>query len=377
MEPIPVSTPFLDDTERQEVKMALEENAISGLFGKHLTEFESRFAHYCDCQFGVTTTNGTTALHLALASLGIGEGDEVLVSTLTNMATFFAVLYLGAKPIPIDIEPDTYNLDPNLLEDKITKRTKAILVVHLYGHPVDMDPVMSIAKKYDLRVIEDCAQAHGATYKGAKVGSIGDIGCFSFYSNKIITTGEGGMLTTNHPEIAKKACSLKSLAFGDENKFMHKSLGYNFRMTNVQAAIGCGQLTKIEKIITKKRALARFYSQSLATTPYVQLPVEKPYARNVYWMYFIILTGPLKTLRKEIMESLSQQGIETREGFIPYNLQTQLFTEGQVDREACPVANDIAWSSFYLPSSPSLTENELDRVASTLKETLSQSLLSV
>jgi perosamine synthetase len=367
---IPVSRPCLDDAEKLNVVDALNKGAISGFYGEYIPRFEEEFAAYSGCKYGVATTSGTTALHLAMAALSIGKDDEVLVSTLTNMATFFAVIYQGARPVPIDIEEDTFNIDTTLLESKITPRTRAILVVHLFGHPVDMDPVTSLAKKYNLYVIEDCAQAHGATYKGRKVGGIGDIGCFSFYANKIITTGEGGMITTNNAKIADRARSLKSLAFGKSNKFMHTDVGYNYRMTNVQAAIGCAQFGKIENMISNKRKIAAFYTDGLSSLDTLQLPLEKAYARNVYWMYHINLLGPAAAKREHTMKKLLEWGIETREGFIPYNMQEIFIKRGWVNLEDCPKANRAALSSFYLPSGPLLTEEELEYVVIRLKSIL-------
>jgi perosamine synthetase len=368
---IPVSQPVLAEIESRYVNDALQKGAISGFFGEYITRFEESFAEYCGCQYGVSTTSGTTALHLAMLSLSIGPGDEVLVSTLTNMATFFAVLYQGARPVPIDIEGDTWNINPSLLEAKITPRTKAIVVVHLFGHPVDMDPIMDVARKHGLRVVEDCAQAHGATYKGKKVGGIGDIGCFSFYANKVITTGEGGMITLNDRVLAEKARSLKSLAFGVTNKFMHVDVGYNYRMTNVQAALGCAQMERIESIIESKRNVAKLYSERLKDIPSLQLPVEKAYARNVYWMYHIALLGRHAMQRSEIMAKLRERGIETREGFIPYNMQEFAIHHGSVVPGECPIANDYAHRCLYLPSSPLITRKELDYVSDSLKQILS------
>lgn len=360
---IPVSQPVLDEVETRYVMDAMSKGAISGFYGDYLPRFESEFSKYCGCAHGVATTNGTTAIHLALMTLSIGKGDEVLVSSLTNMATFFAVIYQGAIPIPIDIEPDTWNLDPTLLEARITPRTKAILVVHLFGHPVNMGPVMDIARKHDLYVIEDCAEAHGATYKDKKVGGLGDIGCFSFYANKIITTGEGGMITLNNSAWAEKARNLKGLAFGGSNKFMHKDVGVNYRMTNLQAAVGCGQLEKIETIISAKRRIAEYYGEQFKDIESLQLPVEKPYARNVYWMYHVALRGAASNKRQQIMQGLQDRGIETREGFIPYNMQEIFIKRGWTRLEECPRANDVATKGFYLPSGASLTDNELEYVA--------------
>jgi perosamine synthetase len=360
---IPVSTPWLGEEESACVNDALKKGAISGLFGDYLPLFEREFAEYCGCEFGVTASNGTTAIHLGLVALGIKAGDEVLVSTLTNMATFFAILYIGAKPVPIDIEADTLNLDPELLSRYVTPRTRAILVVHLFGHPVDMDPVLEVAKKHRLLVIEDCAEAHGATYKGKKVGGLGDAGCFSFYANKIITTGEGGMVTFHDKAHAERARGLKALAFGDTNKFMHKDIGYNYRMTNLQAAIGHAQFLKIEQTIERKRAIAAYYNRCFAGLEGVQLPVEKPYARNVYWMYHLVLTGRHSGRRSEVMQRLEAAGVETRETFIPANMQEIFIKQGWTAADACPKANAVAYTGFYLPSGAELTPQQLDRVA--------------
>jgi perosamine synthetase len=370
MKKIFVSQPFLGKAETDAVNAALSRTEISGFKGDFIGRFESGFARYCDCTSGVSVSNGTTALHLALVALGIKRDDEVLVSTLTNMATFFAVLYQGATPVPIDIEADTLNMDPALLESKITARTRAILVVHLFGHPVDMDPVNRIAKKYNLAVVEDCAEAHGATYKGKKVGSLGDAGCFSFYANKIITTGEGGMVTTKDVALAERMRSLKSLAFGDDLKFMHKDVGYNYRLSNLLAAIGCAQMEKMEEIISNKRRIAMHYEQRLRNVQEIQLPVEKSYARNVFWMYHIVLKNKGLEQRGRLMKHLQEKGIETRDGFIPYNLQDTFIARGLTKKEDCPIANTVAYNSLYLPSGPVLSEEDMDYVVDHLKEAL-------
>lgn len=369
---IPVGRPQLGQNEIAYVTTALEAGAISGTHGSFLERFERQFASYCDCSHGVATCNGTTALHLALATVGIGPGDEVLVSTLTNMATFFAVLYQGAVPVPVDIEEDTLNLDPSLLEGLITARTKAILVVHLYGHPADMDPVLEFARRHHLYVIEDAAEAHGACYKGRKVGSIGRLACFSFYANKIITTGEGGMVTTSDPALAERARSLRSLAYGREHRFMHTEVGFNYRMTNLQAALGYAQLERIEEIIEAKRRMARTYAEHLAHLEGIQLPVEKSYARSVYWMYHVVLRGPFSNYRDLVMERLKEHGIETRTTFVPYNLQETFIRRGLTRPDLCPVANQVAHSGFYLPSFPGLSGEEIRYVATHLREVLAE-----
>jgi perosamine synthetase len=361
---VPVSRPYMGEKEISYVNQALQSNAVSGVFGEFIDRFESGFASFCGTKFGVSCSNGTTALHLALAACEIGSGDEVLVSTLTNMASFFAVIYTGAKPIPVDIDPRTLTMDPEHLKTKITPKTKAIMVVHLFGQATEMDPVNELAKKHGLLVIEDCAEAHGATYKGKKAGNLGDVGCFSFFANKILTTGEGGMLTTNNPTIAEKARSLKALAFGKTNKFMHTDIGYNYRMTNLQAAIGCGQVEVADKLIEKRRQIAKFYESRLDKfREHLALPIERPHAKNVYWMYHLSLKGKLSSRRTEIMNDLRSRGIETREGFIPYNLQEIFIQRGWTKAEDCPRANEVAYTSFYLPTGPEISQEELAYVA--------------
>jgi len=367
---IPLAKPLIGIEERAAVLNALRQNEISGLAGTYVSGFEKRFANFSDCEYGVAVTNGTVALHLALATVGVGPGNEVLVSTFTNMATFFAILYVGATPVPIDIEPDTWNMNPALLESKLTKRTRAIMPVHIYGHPVDMDPILDIARNNNLFVIEDAAEAHGATYKDKRVGSLGDIGCFSFYANKILTTGEGGMLTTNNPDYAKKAVSLRSLAYGRENKFMHEAVGFNYRMSNLHAAIGFGQMAGLDKVIGMKRAMAKAYTSRLSGIPELQLPVEKKYARNVYWMFHVVLRGKAVGHRAEIMEALAEKGIETRVAFVPANQQKIFIKEGWTREGDCPVANFVGENGFYLPSGPELSSEEADYVCESLREVL-------
>jgi perosamine synthetase len=361
---IPVSRPQLGAAEIDFVNEAMRANAISGVVGSFLQRFESEFAAFCGSKYAITCSNGTTALHLGLVAAGVKAGDEVLVSTLTNMASFFAVLYIGAIPVPVDILLPTLTIDPADLARKISSKSRAIMVVHLFGHPADMDAVLELAKAHNLVVIEDCAEAHGATYKGKTVGSFGDAGCFSFFANKILTTGEGGMVTTDDPALAERARSLKALAFGTANKFMHADVGYNYRMTNLQAAIGCGQMTVIERLVEKRREIARYYTERLKRFhEHLALPVEQPYAKNVIWMYHVVVKGALTGKRSAIMGALKEQGIETREGFIPYNLQEIFLRRGWTRAEDCPVANSVAYASFYLPTGPAMTSDELDYVA--------------
>ncbi len=367
---IPVSKPKFFGNEKKYVKDALKRTEISGFSGSYIKKFEESFAKFCEVNHAVSVSSGTTALHLAMATLNIKNGDEVLVQSFTNMATFFAVVYQDAKPIPIDSEIETLNIDPKLIEARITPKTKAIVVVHIYGHPVDMDPIMTIARKYKLYVVEDCAEAHGALYKGKKVGSIGDIGCFSFYANKVITTGEGGMITTNSKEFADRAWMLKNLAFGKENKFMHQDVGFNYRMTNLQAGIGLGQLEKIEKIINVKRKIAKYYIEKLKDIPEIVLPVEKDYAKNVYWMFNIVLSGKFRGRRKEFMSKLKELGVDTREDFIPFNQQEIFIKKGLANAGDCPVANSLGENGLYIPSGPDLSKKEMNHVVKSIKEVI-------
>jgi perosamine synthetase len=364
-----VSRPQLGAAEIANVNKAMQANAVSGVFGEFLERFEAEFAAFCDAKFAVSCSNGTTALHLALVSAGVKEGDEVLVSTLTNMASFFAVLYCGAKPIPVDIDLETLTMDPVDLARKITPRSRAVMVVHLFGHPTDMDPVNEIARANDLMVFEDCAEAHGALYKGKKVGGLSLASGFSFFANKVLTTGEGGMVTTDDAAVAAKARNLKALAFGSTNKFMHVDIGYNYRMTNLQAAIGCGQMQVADRLVERRREIAHFYTDALKKYDgeHLVLPIEKPWAKSVYWMYHLVLKEHLAPHRAAIMAALKQEGIETREGFIPGNLQEIFIKRGWAREQDCPNANKVAYSSFYLPTGPDISAVELDYVADKFK----------
>lgn len=368
---VPVSKPSICLPEKRYVGEALDSNAISGVYGEFIEQFELRFANFCNTKYAVSCSNGTTALHLALAGYGIKEGDEVLVSSLTNMASFFAVHYLNAKPVPVDIDLRTLTMDPEDLSSKINRRTKGVMPVHLFGHPADMGPINEIAQKNGLLVIEDCAEAHGAEYRGEKVGGLGDAGCFSFFANKILTTGEGGMITTNDINLANKARSLKALAFGIENKFMHTDIGFNYRMTNLQAAVGCGQMDRADQLINKRIEISNFYTKELSEyKDYLSLPLEMEYAKNVYWMYHIVLREHLVGKRSFIMNALKEVGIETREGFIPYNLQKIFISKGWTKPEDCPNANKVAYASFYLPTGPDISEEELQYVVKNFKRIL-------
>ena len=364
---IRVNEPLLGKEELKKVISCLETNWISSQ-GKYLTEFEEKFADFCGVRYGISTTSGTTALHLALAALGVGPGDEILIPTFTMAATAFAVAYCGARPVFIDSEPETFNIDLDRVssylktEEKRGKiKVKAILPVHLYGHPVDMDPLLSMASKFSIAVIEDAAEAHGAEYKGKRCGSFGALGCFSFYANKIITTGEGGMVVTDDPQLADKARRLKDLAHAPGKRFLHTDLGFNYRMTNLQAALGVAQLKKINTHIKKKRWMAGEYNKGLKGIPGLRLPVEKPWAKNVYWMYGVLVEKEFGLSRDQLVEALKKQGIETRSFFVPMHLQPVFAEDTRKTRKygPFPVAERLSEQGFYLPSGLTISQDQI------------------
>ncbi|MBI4287978.1 MAG: DegT/DnrJ/EryC1/StrS family aminotransferase [Chloroflexi bacterium] len=350
---MPVCEPLLLGQESAYVQDCLRTNWISSR-GKYIQEFESKFAAYCGCSYGVTTTNGTTALHLALASIGIGEGDEVVLPTFTMAACVLAILYTGATPVLVDSDPDTWNMDVSQLEARITPHTKAIMPVHIYGHPCDMSPILDVASKHSLWVVEDAAEAHSAEYKGKRVGGIGQLGCFSFYANKIITTGEGGMVVTNDPKIAQRARALKDLAHSPQRRFLHTEIGFNYRMTNLQAAIGLAQLERINELSEMRRRNASRYNSLLAGVPGIRLPVERAWARNVYWMYSVVIKDAFGASRDDLMARLTQRGIETRPMFIPMHQQPAFLQRGLFTGERYPVAEELSERGLNLPSSSGL-----------------------
>ena len=366
---IPVCEPILDGKELEYVTDCVKTTWISSN-GKYIPLFEEKFAEFCQTKYGVACNNGTTAIHLALESLGIGKGDEVIIPTFTMIATCNAVIYSGAKPVLVDSEMETWNMDPEVIEEKITPKTKAILVVHTYGHPVDMDPILEIAQKHNLFVIEDAAEAHGGEYKGKRCGSLGDVGCFSFYSNKIITTGEGGMVVTNNEEYAGKARLLRNHAFS-KPRFIHHELGYNYRITNIQAAIGLAQMEQAEYLVNRRIENAKKYNSLLKDVEGVTIPPEKDWAKNVYWMYSILIEDEFGLSKDEMMEKLKEKGVDTRSFF--YGMHQQpIFKNGNDERfPDCtglyPVADEFSQKGLYLPSSGKLTNKEIETVVATIK----------
>lgn len=366
---IPVSDVKLVGKELDYVKDCIKSGWISSA-GSYVDQFEKSFSEFCDCKYGVSCSNGTAALHLALESLKIQQGDEVIIPTFTMIATCNSVIYTGAKPVLIDSEPETWNIDVNKIEEKITSRTKAIIPVHIYGHPVDMGPLIELAEKYNLFIVEDAAEAHGALYKNKKIGSLGDIGCFSFYANKIITTGEGGMLVTNNKELAERAKLLRNNAFS-KPRFIHKDFGFNYKLTNLQAAIGVAQMENADKLVELRIKNASIYNSLLKNIEGITLPSEKIWAKNVYWMYGVVLDN-FGVTKEQLMVKLFEKGVETRSFFIPMHQQPIYKTKKKQNFPDVigryPIAENLGKNGLYLPSGNSLTKEHIKQVVNSIKE---------
>jgi perosamine synthetase len=358
---IPIYEPDLGKKEKRYVNKCLDTNWISSQ-GKFIHKFEKSFSKYCNVLYGVSTSNGTTALHLALLALDIKEGDEVILPNFTFISSANVIKHCNAKPIFVDCKKDG-TIDPDLIEKKITNKTKVIMPVHLYGTPCDMDPILKIAKKYNLYIVEDCAEAHGAEYKGRKVGSFGNIGCFSFYANKIITTGEGGMCVTNNKSIAEKINLLKNHGMSTKKKYWHEIIGFNYRMTNIQAAIGLAQLSKINRFIRLKRRNAKLYNSLLKDVKGIILPKESKYSKNVYWMYSILLEDTYPISRDEFILRLRLKGIDSRPFFYPVTSMPSYKSN-----EKFLITEDLSKKGINLPSSATLTKKEIIYISKKINE---------
>lgn len=375
---ISVNEPLLGDRELDYVTECIRTGWISSA-GHFIEEFEERWAAYCGMKFGIAVSNGTTALQVAVGCLGLNPGDEVIMPTFTIISCALAILVNGGIPVLVDSEPRTWCMDISQIESKITKRTKAIMPVHIYGHPVDMDPVLDLAKQHNLKIIEDAAEVHGAEYLSRRnesepswqlCGGMGDLSAFSFYANKLITTGEGGMVLTNSEVFAEKARSLRNLCFRSERRFYHTDLGYNFRLTNLQAALGLAQLERFSEIIEKKRWIGQAYTQKLKDIEVLQLPIEESWAKQVYWMYSIVLDESTNMDAVEFARRLQALGIQTRPFFLGMHEQPVFQDRGLFLGERYPVAERIAKQGLYLPSGLGLTENQLDRVCDAVRSVL-------
>lgn len=357
---IPVCEPKLGSRELEYVEDCVRTNWISSK-GKYVTEFEQGFSAFCGVKYGVATSSGTTALHLALVALGVGKGDEVILPTLTHICCCNMVTLTGARSVLVDSEEKTWTIDVDRIEEKVTERTKAIMPVHLYGHPADMDSIMDLAEDHDLYVVVDSAEAHGAEYKGRKVGGMGDLECFSFYANKIITTGEGGMIVTSNQELAEKAAMLRDQAYERERRFRHRFIGFNYRMTNLQAAIGVAQMEKIAQFIEARRRNAGLYNSFLGKVEGITLPPEAEWAKNVYWMYSILVEDSFGIDRDGLASYLKDRGVDTRPFFYPIHKQPVYAENFQGKR--FPVAEGLSRKGMNLPSAATLEKREIEYVA--------------
>lgn len=366
---IPVAEPLLDDRALANVEEAMRTGWISSE-GRFIAEFERRWANYCGVAHGVAVCNGTVALEVAMAALKLPPGSEVILPSFTIISCVAAVLRTGCRPVLVDCEPDTWCLDVGEVERKITERTGAVMPVHMYGHMADMDPLMALARKFNLAVVEDAAEAHGGEYRGRRAGGIGAISCFSFYANKIVTTGEGGMVVTDDAKLAERARSLRNLCFKREQRFLHTELGYNFRMTNVQAAIGLAQVERIEDHVARKRRMAALYGERLRDLRGLALPVERAGVKNVYWMYGVVLDDSVPFDAVEFAARLRAQGVDTRPFFLGMQEQPVLREQGLFAGERYPVTERLARRGLYLPSGLGLSETDIDTVCSAVRKCL-------
>lgn len=365
---IPVCEPLIEEKELKYVDECLKTGWISSS-GRFIDEFEQKWADYCGMKYGIAVSNGTAALEVAMRCIGLEPGDEVIMPVFTIISCALSIIYSKGKPIFIDSEPRTFTIDTSKIEEKISKKTRAIMPVHIYGHPCDMDPIIKLANKYNLVIVEDAAEAHGAEYKGRKCGSFGDISCFSFYANKIITTGEGGMVLTNDKGYAERAKSLRNLCF-QKRRFYHEGLGNNFRLTNIQAAIGLAQLERIDRLVEKKRWIGKTYNARLNNISSLTLPVEELWAKNVYWMYGVVLKENAGINADEFAERLYGLGVETRPFFLGMHRQPILKKMELVDSEYYPVSDRISDKGLYLPSGLTLTEKDIDFVVNAIRSAL-------
>ena len=368
---IPVNTPLFEGNEKKYLNECIDTGWISSE-GPFVAKFESEFSKAVSRKFGIAVCNGSAGLEMAVSALDLDPGSEVIMPTFTIISCAVAVIRAGLKPVLVDCDPNTWNMDVNQIESKITSKTAAIMVVHIYGLPVDMDPLLEVARKHHLRIIEDAAEMHGQTYKNKPCGSFGDLSIFSFYPNKHITTGEGGMVLADDDKLAEKCKSLRNLCFKPEKRFVHDRLGHNFRMTNLQAALGLAQLEQLQKFVHKKRDMGRFYKELLSDVDELQLPVSiTAYAENIYWVYGIVLKEQVSCDAEEMMNRLREKKIGTRPFFWPMHEQPVFMNMGLFKGEKYPIAENIARRGFYVPSGLALTREQIGYVAEAVREALS------
>jgi perosamine synthetase len=368
MSPIPVNEPLLDGNEKRYLNQCIETGWISSE-GPFVKQLEENLAARVGRRYGIAVSNGSVALDAAVAALKIGAGDEVILPTFTIISCAAAIVRAGAMPVVVDSDPITWNMDIHQIEAKITPRTKAIMVVHIYGLPVDMDPVLALADKHGLFIIEDAAEMHGQTYKGKPCGSFGDISTFSFYPNKHITTGEGGLILTDDDDLADRCRSLRNLCFQPQKRFVHEELGWNLRMSNLQAAVGVAQLERLEEFVVRKRRMGQYYTELLADIPGLQLPLpQTDYAENIYWVYGLVLKDEVPFDAETAMARLREYKVGTRPFFWPMHQQPVFQRMGLFDQVSCPVAERMARRGFYIPSGLALKEVQMEQVATVVRE---------
>jgi perosamine synthetase len=375
---IPVNEPLLGERELEYVTECVRTGWISSA-GHFIEEFEDKWAAYCGMKYGIAVSNGTTALQVAVGCLDLKPGDEVIMPAFTIISCALAVVESGGIPVLVDCEPRTWCMDVCQVESKITARTRAIMPVHIYGHPVDMDPLLALADKYHLAIIEDAAEVHGAEYLSGRngkdpawrrCGGMGDLSAFSFYANKLITTGEGGMVLTSNEQFAEKARGLRNLCFRPERRFYHTELGYNFRLTNLQAALGLAQLERFDGIVSKKRWMGQAYTERLKDIPVLQLPVEEEWAKQVYWMYGLVLDESTHMDAVAFAQKLQALGVQTRPFFLGMHEQPVFLERGLFQGEHYLVAERIARQGLYLPSGLALTEAQLEKSCEAVRNVL-------
>jgi perosamine synthetase len=375
---IPVNEPALGERELEYVTDCVQTGWVSSA-GTYLDRFEEAWALHCGAQFGVAVSSGTGALQAAVASLGIEPGDEIILPSFTIISCVQAILAAGGQPVLVDCDPETWCMDVGRVAARINDRTRALMPVHIYGHPVDMDPLRVLAERHGLAIIEDAAEAHGAEYLSGhatgsgtwrRCGGLGDLSAFSFYANKLVTTGEGGMVLTNDPDRAAFLRRYRNLGFAPPRRFEHRELGANLRMTNMQAALGLAQVERIEGIVARKRWMGRAYSERLADIPGLRLPVERPWARSVYWMYGVVLERQPPMQAEDLARSLIERGVQSRPFFLGMHEQPVLKERGFFSQESYPVTERIARAGLYLPSGLTLTESQIDEVCEAVRDSL-------
>lgn len=376
---VPVNEPLLTDEDFKPLEEAFRSGWISSA-GRYVDEFEQGWADYCGQSHGIAVANGTVALQVAVEALGIGQDDEVIMPSYTIISCALAAVRVGAKPVLVDCCPRTFNMRTDEIEAKITPATKAIMVVHMFGHPVDMDPVLALAEKHGLAIIEDAAEVHGARYLSGRdtdsatwrvCGGMGHIATFSFFANKLITTGEGGMLITSDDHLAKRCRDLRNLCFRPDRRFLHTELGHQFRLTNMQAAVGVNQVKRIEDIVERKRSIAAEYTARLGDLPGVQLPMEENWGRSVFWVYPLLLDDDHPLDAASFAAALKAEGAESRPFFLGMHEQPVFHDMGLFLGETYPVTERIARKGLYIPSGLAITAEQMDHVCAAVRKILS------